>query len=61
MTKTKIRNCPWCGNKPTTRKVIELWHIGCKVKSCPVQPSLQACYLSEEIAIRMWNKREVFY
>lgn len=36
----KIRNCPWCENKPEIRKVIEFWYVACATVSCPVQPEL---------------------
>ena len=57
MSKTKLKNCPFCGGQPTTYNAIDqmwglsLWYVlcdcGCRLGDCE----------TEEKIIEAWNRR----
>ena len=59
----KIKSCPWCGNQPQVWNKtkhpsdIEFWYVACINESCRIMPALLGGYLSEKIALIMWNTR----
>lgn len=57
MSKTKLKNCPFCGGKPTTYNAIDqMWGLSVWYVLCDCGCRLGDCETEEEI-IEAWNHR----
>ncbi len=58
--KESLKFCPFCGSKASLMEIDSFrnrFKVACLNPYCPVQPSMKTTWLTEDGAIKAWNRR----